>query len=365
MENQAGLYSGQSPLSGKESMSSRKIYTYIVSATVIVLLSCITVNAQQSQPFTQYLFNRFLLNPAAAGSDGFSSVGVVIKDQWTGFSASPTNQTLTGQARLPRQGLFGSRSRRGTSGFFSPENIGVGVALFNDIRGPIRTTGAQFTYAYHLEDRFGQLSLGLSANLFQLYIDRGKIETEDDDMFLNASKLNSFVPDASFGIHYTTRDYYVGLSVSNLFQSFLMFGGRNSSNYRIERQYLLMGGYIFELNPEWNIMPTLQGKMNEHGIGQLDINVMGYYYDQFWGGFSYRTGGGGNIGGVSLLFGARYKQYHFGYAFDHTLSSIRKYSYGSHELMVTITFGQSERFFRYNRRYEFQKMKGQSTGRRP
>jgi hypothetical protein len=54
------------------------------------------------------------------------------------------------------------------------------------------------------------------------------------------------------------------------------------------------------------------------------------------------------------MFGARYKQYHFGYAFDYSLSSIRRYSYGSHELMATITFGQSERFFRFKHRYKFQ-----------
>jgi type IX secretion system PorP/SprF family membrane protein len=230
------------------------------------------------------------------------------------------------------------------------------------MRGPIRTTGMQFTYAYHLEDRLGQLSFGLSASVFQLRIDRNKITTEEDDHFLNASDLNSLVPDASFGIHYTTKDYYAGFSATNLFQSFLMFGGRNSSDYRIERQYLLLGGYVFEIDKEWSIVPGAQIKFNEHGVGQGDINVMAYYFDQFWGGLSYRTGGGGAAGGTSILFGARYKQYHFGYAFDYTLSSIRKYSYGSHELMVSITFGQSERFFRYKRRYEFQS--GGNPGRK-
>lgn len=314
---------------------------------------CATVKGQQSQAFTQYLFSRFLLNPAACGADGYTSIGLVIKDQWTGFAKTPSNQTLIGQARLPREGLFGNRRRRSVG--FNPENVGLGVALFNDMRGPIRTTGGQFTYAYHLEDRYGQLSFGLTANLFQFYVNRNRIDTEQGyDTYIDGNKLSNFIPDASFGVHYTTKDYYVGFSAGNLFQSFLSFGGRNSSDYKIERQYLFLGGYVFEVSREWSVVPGAQLKFNEHGVGQFDINLMGYYYDQFWGGFSYRSGGGGAAGGTSVIVGARYKQYHFGYAFDYTLSSIRKYSFGSHELMVSITFGQSERFFRYKRRYEFQ-----------
>jgi type IX secretion system PorP/SprF family membrane protein len=342
-------------------MYFKKAHIVLICLAIALAGLCSTVSGQQSQPFTQYLFSRFLLNPAACGADGYTSVGLTIKDQWTGFTKAPSNQTLIGQVRLPREGLFGTRRR--SAGGFNPENVGIGVALFNDIRGPIRTTGGQFTYAYHIEDRYGQLSFGLTASLFQLHINRNKIDTElGYDTYIDGNKLSNLIPDASFGMHYTTKNYYAGFSASNLFQSFLSFGGRNSSDYKIERQYLLLGGYVFEVTREWSIVPGTQIKLNEHGVGQFDFNVMAYYYDQFWGGLAYRSGGGGAAGGTSVVFGARYKQYHFGYAFDYSLSSIRKYSYGSHELMLSITFGQNERFFRYKRRYEFQSS-GQS-GRR-
>jgi type IX secretion system PorP/SprF family membrane protein len=311
------------------------------------------LKGQQSQTYTQYLFNRFLLNPAAAGSDGFSSVGLIIKDQWSGLNGAPSNQSLIAQARLPKEGLFGTRKVRRASSGFSPEKVGMAISMFNDIRGPIRTTGGQLTYAYHLEDRTGQLSFGLSVNMFQLYMDRNKMKTEDEDIFLNSSRLSTFVPDAIFGIHYTSSDYYFGASVSNIFQSFLMLGGNNSSSYRIERQYNLLGGYIFELNREWSMVPTLLFKTTDQLVSQLDATLMLYYFDQFWGGLSYRTGGGGVPGSACISFGTRYKNYYFGYAFDYSMSNIRRYSYGSHELMATITFGQTERFFRYKRRYEY------------
>jgi len=149
------------------------------------------------------------------------------------------------------------------------------------------------------------------------------------------------------------RQSRVGFSTSNLFQSYLTFGGRSSSDYKLEREYIFLGGYIFEIDHEWSIVPGSQFKFTEHGALQLDINILTYYYDKIWFGSSYRSGGGGSFGGTSLMFGIRLNEYYFGYAFDYTLSKIQKYSYGSHELMVSATFGQKESFFRYNRKYEF------------
>ena len=322
---------------------------------VFFLLSVLSVNAQQSQPITQFFFNRFMLNPAAAGSQGYSSVGMTIKDQWTGFGNSPTVQVLYGQYRLSRQGFSGNRNvNRSSSG--NPERIGLGVALFNDIRGPLRTTGAQFTYAYHLEDQYGQLSFGLTGSIFQFYANRDKMITEHFDNYLASINLSRFIPDAMFGVHYTSSDYYAGLSVSNLFQSYLTFGGRNSRHYRIERQYTLLGGYVFEINRAWTVVPGLQYKLTDHFAQQLDFNLLLYWYDQLWGGFAFRTAGGGAVGGFNFLVGMRYREYHFGYAFDHSLSNMGRYSWGSHELMLSITFGTYDKFFRYNRRYEFQEI---------
>ena len=302
-----------------------------------------------------------MLNPASCGADGYTSIGIAAKDQWTGFKGAPSNQTLYGQLRVSRNGLFGKYNHTGRGGYL-PENVGLGFAMFNDMRGPIRTTGTQFTYAYHLEDRTGQLSFGLTASLFQYYIDRNKLTTADYDQYLHSVKLNKVIPDALFGVHYTTSDYYAGFSVSNLFQSYLAFGGRNSSKYRIERQYLLMGSYIIEADKAWSLVPSLQCRFTERGAIQADVNMMAYYFDRFWFGVSYRTGNSLIDGGASLMFGTHYKEYYFGYAFDNSLSSIRNYSYGSHELMVSYTFGKYERFYRYSRRYEFQNIR--QPGRR-
>ena len=41
------------------------------------------LNAQQSPVYSQYMVNKFLINPATAGSTGYSFVNMVAREQYT------------------------------------------------------------------------------------------------------------------------------------------------------------------------------------------------------------------------------------------------------------------------------------------
>ncbi|GAH39388.1 unnamed protein product, partial [marine sediment metagenome] len=47
----------------------------------------------------------------------------------------------------------------------------------------------------------------------------------------------------------------------------------------------------------------------------------------------------------------RVNQLYFGYAFDYTLTSIRKHSFGSHEVMIALKLGDNARRYRWLDRY--------------
>jgi hypothetical protein len=51
------------------------------------------------------------------------------------------------------------------------------------------------------------------------------------------------------------------------------------------------------------------------------------------------------MGGISV------DKYHFGYAFDYTLKSIRKHTFGSHEFMFAVKFGDNARRYRWLKRF--------------
>jgi hypothetical protein len=61
---------------------------------------------------------------------------------------------------------------------------------------------------------------------------------------------------------------------------------------------------------------------------------------------SWRTGDA-----IILIMGLKYDRFLFGYAFDFTLTDIRKQSFGSHEITVAVKFGDSARRYRWISRY--------------
>jgi hypothetical protein len=86
-----------------------------------------TVLAQNEPQFTQYMFNRLLLNPAYAGSNKGLELAGVARIQYVGL-ANTVSTT---------QGLSVSSSVAALHG-------GVGLTLVNDMIGLQRSTGLQF-----------------------------------------------------------------------------------------------------------------------------------------------------------------------------------------------------------------------------
>jgi hypothetical protein len=79
---------------------------------------------------------------------------------------------------------------------------------------------------------------------------------------------------------------------------------------------------------------------------QMDLTSRVYYRDDYWAGLSWRTGDA-----LILLMGLKYDRFYFAYAFDFTLTDIRRQSFGSHELTLAVKFGESARRYRWINAY--------------
>jgi type IX secretion system PorP/SprF family membrane protein len=328
---------------------------YIIFFSVI--LTSVT-KAQQFPIYSQYMMNGFLLNPAVAGHEGYTAINMTVRKQWVGLEDAPSTYALSAQTRLLKNSLRKRRRVMSRSG-----RVGLGAYIFHDQNGALSKTGAQFTYGYHLTLNRSQLSMGLSINSFQYRIDKSKIrlENENDQLYLNTND-RAFITDANFGVYYSDRYIYAGISVQNLFESLLMFNeDREGSGFVLERQYIGMAGYRIDLVDYLFIEPSFLLKISELGaVSQLDANLKFYYKEDYWAGLSYRTGSGDRVAdesiggkGSALIFmlGARVDKFYFGYAFDYTFSSIGAKTLGSHEVMLGVKFGDSARRYRWLNRY--------------
>ena len=309
------------------------------------------------------MMNSFLLNPAVAGHEGYTAVNLTVREQWVGLKDAPSTYAVTGQTRLLKNSFIArSRSIRRRKRVMSRSGrVGLGLYIFHDKNGAFGKTGIQGTYAYHLTLRRSQLSMGASLSTFQYNLDKNKLNPEDpNDQLLLETESNAYITDANVGVYYSDKNIYAGFSVQNLFESFFKFNNREGAGFKLERQYLTMAGYRWDLIDFLFIEPSFLLKIGEVAVSQLDMNLKFYFKEDYWAGLAYRTGSGSRISqestsgrGSSLIImaGARIDKFYFGYAFDYSFSSISARTFGSHELMLAVKFGDSARRYRWLNRY--------------
>jgi type IX secretion system PorP/SprF family membrane protein len=320
------------------------------SAVILFLfLAAWPVVSQQIPMYSQYMMNRFLLNPAVAGYDGMTTLGLTAREQWMGLPYSPRTVAVSADARLMKSASRrpGLPDKSRIRNMLRSGNVGLGGYLYNDRSGLIDRTGLQVSYAYHIWMQEHQLSFGFSLTGFQMKVDERRMQFEEDyDPLMGLLNKALYVPDVNAGIHLWGPSYFLGASSTQMLQSALKFGHDGLQEFRMERVYYLMGGYSFAVENGVKIEPVVLARTSFRSSYQLDLGSKFYYSDQYWGGVSYRT-----VGAVIFMAGFRYESFHIGYAYDHSLNSMSHQNHGSHELMVNLRFGDSERRYRWLERY--------------
>ncbi len=309
-----------------------------------------SVLAQQTPLYNQYMLNPYLINPAVAGSDGYTTFNITARNQWLGFKNAPMTQSFSMQTRLLKRSFIikTSSPKKRVMKPSRSGRVGLGGMIFNDVNGLMQRTGINFTYAYHIRIRESQLSFGLNGLIYQLRLHDKDLTFYNPNEPLIGSGLKRMliIPDANFGVYWLNYHYFAGLSVYRLFESSLKLGNPAWKDYHMLRHYYLYGGYRFYLNQQLEIEPSLLVKTTAQWLVQVDANCKLYFNKVFWAGLSYRS-----ASSVAILLGLKADRYYFGYAFDYGLSSLARHTYGSHEFMISLRLGDSARRYRWLERY--------------
>jgi type IX secretion system PorP/SprF family membrane protein len=309
----------------------------------------VEASAQQVPLYSQYLLNGFLINPAVAGSEGYTAVNLTAREQWIGMDHAPGTYALSFQTRILKKSYIsrGSSVRKRSGSSSRGGKVGLGGYIFTDRNGAVERTGMKATYAYHINFSHSQLSFGLSGVIYQFRLNEDLIHLADpgDALWLGAHKA-VFIPDADFGVYYTARNYWGGFSVDQLFESTLKLGDSGYDRYVMERNYYLIGGYDFEVNRDLIFTPSTLIKYAENGKFQADVSGKFYFQQTYWAGLTYRTGQT-----IIVLAGVSVDKFIFGYAFDIGLNSIQKHSYGTHEFTFVAKFGDNARRYKWLNRF--------------
>ncbi len=326
-----------------------------IFSAVVLSFSIGAAMAQQVPLYSQYIMNGFLINPSLAGRDGYTTVNLTVREQWVGLKGAPSTYAASFQTRILKNSYI-SKSTSVIRKLVMPTKggrVGVGGYVFNDNNGIMRRTGIQAAYAYHIplgttEDVPNTLSFGLAMVAYQYAVNMDGLIYDQNDPLLNSFDRRVFIPDFNFGVSYATTRYFAGFSMTNLLRGSLTFADTSSRRRGELGHYFLTGGIKFPIDDEWIIEPS--GFIRSSDLFfkaiQMDLTTRVYYKNDYWAGLSWRTGDA-----LILLMGLKYDRFYFAYAFDLTLTDIRRQSFGSHELTLAVKFGESARRYHWINAY--------------
>lgn len=280
----------------------------------ILFLTVLSVRAQQSIVYSQYIFNGLLINPAYAGSHIQLSSTLNYRNQWVNLDGAP--QTAT----------FGIHSA------FRKERIGLGLLVTNDQIGSYNNTGVYGSYAYIIKrPGGGVLSLGVQGGFNNFKADFSQLNKKDglDNIF--SGFFNEFRPNFGGGAFYYNKKMFAGFSVPTILKQ-AEFLNDQFDQLGTPRVYYIHAGTYLPLDrlEKVKLNPSLLLRVQEGTPLSADFNFNLIFHDLISIGGSYRTGDAI----VSFVSFKLSEKFHFAYSYDWTTSDIRSYSRGSHEFTI-------------------------------
>ena len=273
--------------------------------------------AQQEVTFSHYSFNTMIVNPAFAGNADVLSVNAINRYRWLSFPGAPRVQTLTIHSPLRN------------------ESLAAGISVYNDSKGPTKTTDFQVNLSYRLKLGEGRIGFGLKGGMrfMSNFLNSQVLVIDESDEVFQTDVVSELFPNVGFGIFYNSEKFYLGASVPR----FLRSSNSNFSFPGEERHFFFTAGGEFDLNKTGSVKlkPSLLYKMTESTLYQFDITPLISFNDDFWFGPMYRT-----KSDLGILVGFQAStQCSIGYAFDWSLANkTGVYNNGSHELMLKYDF---------------------------
>lgn len=294
-----------------------------------LLLINICGYSQQNAPFSQYIFNELIINPAYAGTKQLINITGSYSIMWAGFDGAPTTQTISVEGPVHK-------------------NMGLGLHLINDMIGAQSQQGIFGSYSYII--RFNEkwrMSMGLALGVSNFTVDGTKLTTDNvDDPAIPKTKVNRVSFDSKAGLFAYSDRFYAGFSVSELFAD--VFKSKDIMVAKQSRHYYLTAGYVFDAGKNLKIKPSFLLREDFKAPTNIDINCFFLIKELFWLGTTARFGA--NIFKNpdldhslkfrnAMIFMTEWnitRSFRIGYSYTLALTVLKNYS--GHEIILGYTF---------------------------
>lgn len=258
---------------------SSDIKTRLSQILIIVLgLYGYGINAQQIANSSHLPDTRIIWNPAFTATGNNIIADAFVRMQWLGFEGAP----FSGYSSLQYP--------------INKYNMSAGAIIHYDKTGPVSKAGMQLNYAYKLRkflNKYGQLSLGLSANFQQYAFNPSNlISTDPNDVVLGNVRQSNFFPSIGTGFYYmsNTREYkgnsfFVGAAINQLFTTDVLVN--EFDQVRQRHIHFNMGGRLY--GDGMYLEPMISANLVQPDIIDLLYGLRWEMQDAFWAGLGYSS----------------------------------------------------------------------------
>ena len=273
------------------------------------------MKAQYDPSYSHYFSMEPSFNPASVGKENQLNVVGAYALDFAGFEHNPN--TFYVGADMPL--------------YFLKNYHGVGASIMNDKIGLFTHQRIAGQYAFRFNLLGGRLAAGVQAGLIMETFDGSKLDVEQsNDPALPSSQVTGNSLDLGFGLYYTHKNWYAGLSAQHLTAPKIDLGETNE--LKVDATYYLNGGYNIKLSNPFITIPTSTLVRYDGVSWRGDITARVVYKNdkkKLYGGLSYSP-----TNSVTVLVGGSFHGINLGYSYEVYTSAINPGN-GSHGLFVS------------------------------
>jgi len=296
----------------------------------VLLIISLNSNCQNLHYYDHYYTSHpLVINPAMSGTHFGSNVSIGYYNQWVGIENAPVSELLTGSLMIGYREFYDYKGLLNKSKVNVKNPVGLGIAIYNDVNGPATETTGLLSYAYHLKLREGTLAFGISGILNRSSYDYDNTHPADqEDPELIQGSEHKLSADANFGILLYKRNWYIGISAVELFQSNYFLGNTNKN----KQDYYGLWGCSAKINKQIIFEPSVVITYSNYKSLSIDLHPMVVYKNVYKIGLSYYLN---QYIGYNVCLRV-YKRCFLGYTYCQCVGNVAGYSSGSH--LVSLSF---------------------------
>jgi type IX secretion system PorP/SprF family membrane protein len=302
-------------LSGK---NIKKFKKKDMKKLILILLASVPIAVFGQQfPFLEgYNVNPFNLSPAYAGLHNAKTVFMDYRSDWTGMAGGPRTYQLSYNDKIKR--------------------VGFGARFIYDKTDIFKQTLILGTYTYEVNiatDHF--INFSLSVGFFRNSIDLTKYYNDPTYVQDRALMYSQEQSKIKFATDISALYRYKTVAEAGILFSNVMFGTIKYANsdmtYKPLKNYLLHASYLFVMNNNWDLKPTIILRGGQHVPMLFEMAPTVVWNKRFWGNVLFRTGGifGAGLGGE--VYSGLMLNYSYNFSTNVALNT-----FGSHQVTLGV-----------------------------